>query len=401
MRFMKQINFRGEMSQRPDAWTASATKGPFQVEVISDITALAELQPLWNGLLAEAEIMHPFVTYEWLITWWECFGDGKKLHVVLVKEAGKVRAILPLMISRESWYGLKVRRIGSLYNQYTPKFEYIVPPAIAAGVYNALWQHLRAIRDEWDVLEFCQLEGYGTAMSEVPKIAEVKRLHMEYWSPGDSPFVPTTGQWDEYLGTLGKCHRTNYRRRLRKLDKLGKLEMETIESGKGLENALSEGIRIEALAWKGSAGTAIASNPVIREFYMALAGRMASRGWLRLYFLVIDGRRIAFQYCLYYQNRLYLLKTGYDPAYAKYSPSHLLTWLILEDAFNSSIVEYDFLGVDDSWKLAWTRSKKPQAWMYIFRDSMYGGFLHSMKFRVAPNFKRVITMNHDSLQRAG
>jgi CelD/BcsL family acetyltransferase involved in cellulose biosynthesis len=63
----------------------------------------------------------------------------------------------------------------------------------------------------------------------------------------------------------------------------------------------------------------------------------------------VDDCRIAFQYSLYYNDKLYLLKPGYDPHYALYSPGNLLCFMMLRDAFQRGLAKHDFLGVDHAW----------------------------------------------------
>src|SRR5213079_1130001 len=105
----------------------------------------------------------------------------------------------------------------------------------------------------------------------------------------------------------------------------------------------------EAAAWKGSHGTAIVSDSAAVNFYTRLAESEADLGRLRLSFLRVAGKRIAFNYLLRSQNKLYGVKIGYDPQYHTYSPGNLLLDLILKDACAENIEEYDFLGVDDDW----------------------------------------------------
>jgi hypothetical protein len=71
-------------------------------------------------------------------------------------------------------------------------------------------------------------------------------------------------------------------------------------------------------------GTAIACDPDITRFYVTYALRAADRGWLRLHFLRAGSARVAFDYSLSFANRIFLLKLGYDPAFAPFSPSNLL-----------------------------------------------------------------------------
>ena len=164
--------------------------------------------------------------------------------------------------------------------------------------------------------------------------------------------------------------------------------METIASAEGLAEGVEAGLRLEAAAWKGEAQTAISCDGATCRFYSTLAGRAADHGWLGLHFLRAGESRIAFDYSLSYKNRIHLLKLGYDPAYARFSPSNLLLCLVLQNAFEQGIAEYDFLGADAGWKLNWARQVKRHFWLFVFPNTFKGRFLYLIKFQLVPLLKR-------------
>src|SRR5437867_3863902 len=68
-----------------DVWAYETPGTSLRVETITDSRTFMELEPAWTALLEEARVSHPFATHAWVRTWWECFGDGKELHVLVVK----------------------------------------------------------------------------------------------------------------------------------------------------------------------------------------------------------------------------------------------------------------------------------------------------------------------------
>ena len=147
---------------------------------------------------------------------------------------------------------------------------------------------------------------------------------------------------------------------------------------------MEAGLRLEAAAWKGEAQTAIRCDPAISRFYSTLAGEAAERGWLRLHFLQGDNTRVAFDYSLDYKGRIYLLKVGYDPAYARFSPSNLLLSRVLESAFARGMTQYEFLGADAEWKMCWANQVRRHYWLFVFPGTLKGRLLHLIKFRLVP-----------------
>jgi CelD/BcsL family acetyltransferase involved in cellulose biosynthesis len=372
-------------SESPSAAPA-AGRHACHVEAITDPRALADLGPTWTALAEAAGLDHPFLSHEWVSSWWEAFGAGRELRVLLVRQDGRLIGIAPLMLSRARMYGLDVRRLESIHNDHTPRADLIV----ARGhpeVYDALWAHLRRASAGWDVLQLAQLPTGSETLALLPRMAARDGFRWGLWLSTESPYLPVRQTWDAYVSRLDGRHRRNLRNRLKRLGRLGEVALLDV-SGLEDERPLEEGWRIEAAAWKGQAGTAIGSRPELRRFYTRLAQRAAEKAWLRLHFLTVAGRPIAFGYCLRYGEKLYLLKPGYDPAYAPYSPSSLLCYLALREAFRTGLAEYDFLGDDDDWKRQWTAERRPHYWLFVFPDRLRARLLHHAKFRLVPWLRR-------------
>ena len=97
---------------------------------------------------------------------------------------------------------------------------------------------------------------------------------------------------------------------------------------------------------------------------------------------------IATAYALQYQRRLMLVKTGYDPTYAKCSPFKVLTYFALREAIGAGLAEFDFLGDAEPWKLEWTKTTRPHEWLFVFSGTSRARLLYSAKFRILPAIKR-------------
>jgi CelD/BcsL family acetyltransferase involved in cellulose biosynthesis len=354
-----------------------------RVEVISEEPSFLSLEPAWNRLVEEAGIDHPFLTFAWVRTWWECFGSGKKLHILVVKAGDEVIGIAPLALTYRRMYGIKLRCLEFLSNVHTPRFDVIVsrrPPE----VYRALWQHLQKEGGLWDLLLLCQVPEGSPTLEQLPRLAEENRHPLGCWRSGNSPYLTIQDDWETYWKRTKAKHRQNIRNRLRRLSELGPVALEAVSSRKELETALEEGLRLEGVGWKDQEGTSIRSQPAVRLFYTLLAEKFAELDWLRLYFLRVNGRRMAFHYSLSFGGKVFLLKPGYDPAYAPYSPANLLCFFFLENAFRTGLKEFDLLGIEEDWKLQWTQNTRPHYWLFIFSKGPLASTLYFLKFRLRP-----------------
>jgi CelD/BcsL family acetyltransferase involved in cellulose biosynthesis len=372
----------------PDAPALEApVERQYRVEVLSDAETLRRLQGEWNGLLAQTQIDHPFLSHAWITSWWQCFGAGKALYILLVWEGDRLVGIAPLMRCEKRMYGMRVRCLQTLYNPHTPRFDFIVAPHEAGIVYRGIWRHLRESAG-WDMLELCQLRADSRTLAELTQLAREDGCTADVWHGEQSPYVPFDGTWDAYFARLTGNQRNKMRRMTKHLLQQGELRLEAITAPESVESALNDGLRIEAAAWKAQNGTAIGSMPEVESFYRIFARRAAALGALRLLFLTVGGVRIAFAYGLFYHNKLYVLKTGYDPEYSAYSPYHVLCYLVFQDGFAQGLAEYEFLGNNESWKLCWTSLTRQHDWLYIFAPRRRARLLQRIKFRWIPRLRR-------------
>jgi len=365
---------------------ASSARAEIHVETISSYQGFLDLEPVWNEVAEAAGLDHPFLEHAWIRTWWECFGAGSTLQILVLKAGDQPIAIAPLILTPIRMWGVKVRRLGFFYNAHVPRADFIITRR-PDEVYRAIWSHLFH-KCSWDLLQLCQLPEGSKTLDTICRLAAADDCPTGAWPSGASPYLPLRTSWGQYFDGLPAKHRANLRNRFKRLKAIGLLETKAVTSEEKLADALEDGLRLEAAGWKGKSRTAISCDPLTTRFYSMLARRAAESGWLLLNFLDAGSKRIAFDYCLSYKNRMHRLKSGYDPAYARYSPSSLLFCSSLRNAFEQDITEFDFLGATEDWKLKWTKRARQHYWLFVFSHTFKGRLLHLIKFQLVPLFKR-------------
>lgn len=344
----------------------------------------------WERLVTASGCTHPFVQHAWLRSWWSAFGAGKAMHVILAYRGDTPIAAAPLMCTERRLVGLTARVVEAIANDHTPRYEFLVARGEEAAGFAALWHELTDGRVEWDVLQLRQLLTDSPTRVVVEEYARRYRLPTGIWNAERSPYVEFAGSWDDYFQTLSHNHRRNVGKGLRRLERLGRVELEMVTSPERLEAALADGMRIEASAWKENAGTAMLSRPDVQAFYETFGRHAAERGLLRLFFLSVDGRRIAFSYGLSYQDTIFVLKGGYDPEFSRYSPYNVLYSLVFQHGFAAGLAGYEFLGHDEPFKMKWTDIVREHCWLYVFSRSPRARVMHWMKFTAIPRLREIL-----------
>ena len=86
----------------------------------------------------------------------------------------------------------------------------------------------------------------------------------------------------------------------------------------------------------------------------------------------IGGKTVAMQIAIEASDRLWLLKIGYDEAYAKCSPGMLLMLETLQYAARKGLASYEFLGAAKDWTRRWTKTERNNVTIRIYPYTVKG-----------------------------
>jgi CelD/BcsL family acetyltransferase involved in cellulose biosynthesis len=250
------------------------------------------------------------------------------------------------------------RTLRALRSEHTPRID-VVGDSIALPT---LWRAVYG-SGSWDVID---LEGVPADSPLAVLLPEIAR------DDGCEVFVRETHRapWFWVEDIEQHIHR-RFRGDMRRLERqLGGIELERVPIFR--REAVSAVLRLEAAAWKGAAGTAIACDPKLSRFYATVARLLARRGALSLTFLRARGRRIAAQFGLEDGTTYFLLKTGYDPEFAHFGPGQLLVRETAIDCARRGLARFDLMGKATPWKMKWTDQSRPHVRVTIYAGSTRG-----------------------------
>jgi CelD/BcsL family acetyltransferase involved in cellulose biosynthesis len=307
--------------------------------VVEIYDRIEPLRAEWERLAQQTEST-PFLWPGWISAWWNAFGEGE-LRILAAYQDGRLAGVLPLQRSG----GV----LCSTENEEAPLYGFLAANEMAVKQLSHALFSQGAYR-----IDLSRLEPSEAVVSLIRATAAAAAHEVLTRSTQKVPYVAigeTT--WDAFESGLPRKLRSGLRRRRRRLEEEGRLTLEVFDGRERLDELLEEGFRVEGSGWKGA--TSINSDPAKRRFYTEVARWAAEHSWLRLYFLRLDGRTLAFDYCLECNKTLYGLTTGYDPAYSRFSPGKVLRYLMLARAFSEEISTCDF-GMFEPWKREWTNA---------------------------------------------
>ena len=252
-------------------------------------------------------------------------------------------------------------------NAHSPGFDLLALDAEALTALSTALFHDR-VRN----LALAPLDASGPALPALSEAARASGYRTFVRPTSRAPYLRLADDLRVHESSLSRNLRHDVQRRLRRLCEAGAVSVQLSDGSGGLDDLLLEGFRVEALSWKGRRGTAIASGDETTRFYAELARWAASVGWLRLAFLRLEGRAIAFQLDLELRSRYYSLKIGYDPEFERFSPGKLLAYMMVSRAVATGLDVYELLGTDEPWKDRWTELAREQVEFRAFSPSPAG-----------------------------
>ena len=372
-----------------------ASAARLQAIELGGANVLLQLEESWDALVDRSPEPTPFLRARWLHAWWQAFGRGTPRLVAVYDLAGQLVGGALFQEYRGRFDGVPARILALAANVHSNRADLIVDAecAIAAAEALAAWAASRS----WTVLR----------MEEAPVDSDVRRAfihalgrshHLGVRSAARPPWIALDGGLAAFDATLKSKWKSNLRNRVKRFAALGENVHETIrERVPDLSRRLDECFALEATAWKGSSGSAIISQESTLRFYQDIARDAAADGSLRLQCLRVSGRLAAFQLDLEDAGVEYVLKIGYEPQLAAFSPGALLLRRVIEQAAAAGLHRIDLLGDDMPWKRDWTANHREHCRSLVFGRGPAGRALHALEFKALPMARRI----RDRLEKKG
>jgi CelD/BcsL family acetyltransferase involved in cellulose biosynthesis len=312
---------------------------------VDSMRALTQFEPEWQRLWAALPPASPFQSPDWLLPWWDHYGEGQLASFVF-RHHGEVVGFAPLYIYYDQ--AQSSRKLLLLGTGNTDYLDVAIRPDFRDDCVAELAREVVKISDYWDRCEFLQLP----ATSALLMIVEEPNLHGTIGRDAACPVLPRSSS--EALRAMLK-RAAYYRRRLQR-DYSFTIEQPTDDSLEYFCAAL-ERLHQDRWQFKSTQGAFVLERD--REFHHRIIRRFYYAKMLRMYALVAGGGIRAIFHGFAHRKHTYFYLSGFDPAFAHYSVGTIVLGHAIEDAFREGSEYFEFLRGEENYKYKWGARDEP------------------------------------------
>lgn len=293
----------------------SSNDAALEVAIYDEFEVLAPMKEAWDEFMARvnADI---WLSYDWCRLWWDYYGRGRDLRILVFSEQGDIAAIIPVFRDRLCFWPFHMDTVKLLGTDFTPITVGLpIKRGLAGKVIARLVQEMEKMFP-WNILLLGPLSGRSSISDEVA--SELRdRLGPSYVMCTRQTEVQTyfyvQETWDDQLAKLGKKQRENVRRAARLLEKAGTKLSVDICTEDSLAESFNHFVDMHGKYWLAHGqGGHFRDWPSAREFHEAAVRVLSRLGRLCLMKISLDGVCVGYRYGFTFGDTYYSFLSSRD-----------------------------------------------------------------------------------------
>ncbi len=265
---------------------------------------LAGLAGSWNSLLSSTRTKNPFLTHEWMSSWWEVFGEGLEMRVLVAEEDGRVVGIAPFYAETARVApGIQIRQLSLMGDKEVGSdfLDLIVHRDREGDVIPAMMSYLCETPD-WRRLSLRGVAEDSACRDLLGDHLSARGIRFCNCRAFRCPSMPLPATIDEFLEGTDNTYKLSARRRLRKLSRRPGFDCVLSLPEAELEKGLSDMFTLLGERWRSQGLPSVFDSPRLQSFYKKVSPRLHRQGWLELSVMKLEGSTVAALYGLMYEG---------------------------------------------------------------------------------------------------
>ena len=353
--------------------SSQPTGSDVAVQFLTSDEAFASLAPRWNALHEQAITASVFNSWIWQYHWWQVYGRGRPLRLLIALERSAIVGILPVFIDTVRALGVHVpllRFVGTGGDTGPDDLGPVLAPGREQAAAAALAHAVLRIRQP-DVFLFTDIDSDSVFAQALAGAALGTGLGVMSDLAQRISFIRLPRSWDAFLKALPSKRRSGIRcARAKLLAAHPDARFFVWEDPARLDEAIDCLAYLHRKRWQAARSSHSFASAQYMDFHRALMHSLMRRGALRLYCLQIDGQLRAMNYCYRVRNRIFCMQAGFDPDYASVAPGAVLLGYAIEHAIGEGNEVFDFLRGQHMYKDQLANGARDTRYVAIFRRNI-------------------------------
>jgi CelD/BcsL family acetyltransferase involved in cellulose biosynthesis len=313
-----------------------------RIERLEKFDKFIRLRKQWNELLSRSKQNTVFLTHQWFEAWWRSFGKEYEFSVLLARDdAGDLIGAGPLMASDD--------RLSFMANQEVSDYcDFIIDAEKIDPFYELLLdyfqEHTGYIRD----VELINIPSASPMLISLPRIASERCFSCGISESEVVPILTLPSSYEKYIDSLNRKSRHELRRKLRRLESLGQISIQTKREPQEMNAAIQDFISLHR---KSSASKQeFWQQEGMTDFFRILTHLFSLERWVEWNLLYSKDKLIAGLLNFVYADHLYLYNVAFDREFFSFSPGFILFNHVIEHAIEENKKVVDFLRGGEKYK---------------------------------------------------
>lgn len=310
----------------------------FTVNQINAFDELNALKQEWNALLNKSKDKTIFLTHEWIVNWWKCFGQDKELFVLIVKNNERIVGIVPLMLKNK-----KIKFIGTPQSDYC---DFIIGEK-KEGVLKVIYEYLLKNKKLWNSISLEEIPENSSSLSLSKNILKGMGGYF------DIVFSNKCLSF-EFSTDFQGLKKRDVTRNINGFKKKGTLMVDSVTDLHEALDLLNILFEQHIKIWAERGNESMFKEDKYKEFLIKLTNELLPKSKVNIVALKFNQKPISIHFGFSYNNKFLAYCQSHDLEYSKRGPATILNKFLLDHYFAAGFSEVDFSRGTESYKYRFT-----------------------------------------------
>ena len=338
------------------------------VSLITTNQSFYEIKEDWNELLKSSDNNTFFLRWEWLYYWWQAYNHSDcRLFIIIVKENDKIIGIAPFYIKRKRFIYKELNFLGSNI-VCSDHLDFIFDRETGDKALFLILSFLKKNSSQWDILYLTDIPSVSQNINSIESFFNnyYKIINRRY---SVCPYIDLNMPWDNVTSHFSSKLKNTIKRKTNKLIKNHDFSFVEVGSKENFNFFFHEFIKLNKLSLAARGVKSPFYRKDFTNFHKQLIVYLLKDKGVKFYFLTQDNKVVAGIYILVANRKYYYYQSGYNPLFKKDSLGTLLMHHSIKSAYEESIIEFDMLRGDESYKYNWTKNCRTNCSILVFNNT--------------------------------